>query len=162
MSVLMGVLCVLAFTFVGIGISSRLSAHVQLCKGGIQLCEAMERELHFSKRSFQDVLLREVSYDPLKISLEHFFALRPEERTEVRVRECCANLCASEEECALLIRFFLGLGRSDSAAQLLFLAEMKEEFRVLFERAEGKRARYAPLCVRLGFLVGSGAMVLLI
>jgi len=143
---------------VGLYFSKRLQRRAAYFDALMDLINLFLSEMKFKKTTTKQVLteFRDRAKTPLNTNLTEYIDCT--DFSNLKLSK--GGLTISER--AEVNKFLLSLGTSDSHTQIFELENFKEKFSQMQNIAQEKRKKYAPMCIKLGFLAGLAIGIIII
>ncbi len=159
------VVVVVGFVLVGFGVASWYKRRNRFFDDLLYFCDLLTGEISFLQRK----LLQIVNLHKDSFAVDFFTVIscyeryvRAQSKKEELKKELLAISFLSEEEVCSIYDFLLSLGNFDVENEVLNIKNYKNCFVRYCTKANKEAQKYAPLCIKVGFIIGCTIAIVLL
>lgn len=154
---------VFGVSYVGYALSNYYKKRQRILSDAVLFCGCLISDIDFLHMPLKKIIsARSGQFYPEfeKILSEYFKKLQRGEITDFK--DCVQSLYLKKCESESLNSLFCELGKTDSDTQITTITNFKNIFENYSKDATDESKKYAPLCLKLGFLTGLAIAVILV
>ena len=153
-NIFLGIIIVVMFTLCGYKYSQKYKERKDFFIDMFSFNELMISEVSFRKRTLMEINNRQNYKSRFSVIMNYYIKNEDADKTQ--------NGLLKEEEVDFIDTYFSMLGKSDSDSQIKMLDTSKNTIKKYMDESSSEAAKYTNLCVKLSFLLGLIAFLIII